>query len=108
MDEIEKKLRYNRLLTIYSSLLSDIEKEDMVSYYEDDLSLSEIAANRKVSRNAVFTSLKKAEAKLDKFESVLKIERQKLNLIERLKMIETSSDPNGEIKKLLEDIENGI
>ena len=56
------------LLDFYGSLLTQTQAEVMRLYYEDDLSLTEIAENRNVSRNAVHDMIKTSEAGLKDYE----------------------------------------
>ena len=44
---------YNNLYDIYSELLTDNERETFRDYYQEDLSLSEIADEKSVSRSAI-------------------------------------------------------
>ena len=46
----EKYIYYNNLFDIYSELLTDKEKETFSLYYQEDLSLSEIADNNNISK----------------------------------------------------------
>ncbi len=68
MDVIDKAIRYNELLSLYAPLLSDTQKEILEDYYSFNLSISEIADNRKVSRAAVEDAIKKGTKKLDSIE----------------------------------------
>ena len=67
----------NNLFDIYQGLLSDKEKNVFINYYMDDLSLSEIAENLSVTRNAVHKSLKNVEEKLQNYEDKLNIYSKK-------------------------------
>lgn len=73
---IEKKQHYNNLLDIYGCLLTEHQVEICRLYYEDDLSLQEIAENYQISRNAVFDNIKRVETLLEDYET-------KLGLIEK-------------------------
>ena len=61
----------NQLIDFYGKLLSTRQQEILNYYYYEDLSLSEIADNLNISRNAVFDALKKAEEKLNYYENEL-------------------------------------
>ena len=67
---------YSLLYDYYGALLSDRQREVFEQYYEDNLSLSEIAANLGVSRQAVHIALGKASGLLETYE-------EKLGLIAR-------------------------
>jgi len=68
---MENREYLNALFDIYKDLLTDIEKETFINYYVEDLSFSEIAENRNISKSSVGKTLKNAEDKLTKYESVL-------------------------------------
>ena len=68
------------LFDIYKELLTKTEKETFISYYMEDLSLSEIAENRGISKSSVGKTLSGAEEKLKEYESVLNKEQIKKEL----------------------------
>lgn len=70
MDEL---VYYNELFDYYGELLTEKQKEYFKFYYFDNLSLSEIAEENNVSRNAVSKTLKEVKEKLDSYESILKL-----------------------------------
>ncbi len=86
--KVEESLYYNKLFDSYGKLLSKGQQEIMSAYLIDDLTVSEIAQNMLISRQAVLDSIRKAEIKLEKLESELgfvkKIEKLEEE-IERLK-----------------------
>ena len=59
------------LYDFYGSLLKDSQNEVMALYHEDNLSLSEIASELGMSRQAVHYTLKKAEHALGEYEDKL-------------------------------------
>ena len=69
----EKNMRFAYLLDVYGEILDDHTKGIMKAYYEDDLSLSEIASDEKISRQGVRHVIKKAEEQLDFLEEKLKL-----------------------------------
>lgn len=64
------------LYDFYGELLGDAQREVMMMYHEDNLSLQEIAEELGMSRQGVHYILKKAEKKLEEYE-------KRLGLIER-------------------------
>ena len=68
MSDIETMLKYNELLSLYQNLLSDTQKEILDDYYSYNLSISEIAQNRDITRAAVEDAIKKGKKKLEGFE----------------------------------------
>ena len=75
---IEKNVKISILLEIYGPLLTQKQKEILENYYNLDLSLSEIAENNSITRQAVRDIIKKGEKKLFEFE-------EKLNFMKRMK-----------------------
>ena len=70
---MENFVYYNDLFDIYNQLLTDNERSTFQEYYQEDLSLSEIAEDKDISRSAVQKTIKGVQEKLDKYESILKI-----------------------------------
>ncbi len=70
---MNKVLYYNSLFTIYKELLTQKEQNIFSLYYEENLSLSEIAENLKITRSAVGNTVKTVEKKLDFYEEKLKV-----------------------------------
>ncbi len=69
----EKNMRVAYLLDVYGEVLDEHTKGIMQAYYEDDLSLSEIALDEKISRQGVRHVIKKAEEQLEYLEEKLKL-----------------------------------
>ncbi len=97
--KIEDRVNLNILLDRYGSLLTLYQAEIMRDYCSYDLSLSEIAEARSISRSAVEDAIKKATKKLENYENNIKLGELK----ERLKKALKEKD----LKKLEEEI-NGI
>lgn len=95
MERLEKTIRYNVLLRIYGTLLSETQREFATSYFEYDLSLSEIAENSKVSRSAVEDAIKKSVTKMDELES-------KLHIYENCLALKNSKDIKKDVERVLE------
>ena len=79
--EIEEKIKLNRLFDIYKNLLSEGQREIMDEYISYDFTISEIAENLSISRQAVLDSITRAEKKLKSLE-------EKLSFSERLDKLE--------------------
>ncbi len=67
----EKKLYFSQLYDYYGALLSDKQKYAIEMYYNDDLSLSEIAESIGITRQGVRDQLKHAEDFLNECEKKL-------------------------------------
>lgn len=87
------------LFDIYSPLLTDKQKAYFEDYYYADLSLSEIASNYDVSRNAVHDMLKKTEEILIKYEDALKIHQRN----EKIKKVLKDNEALDDVIKILEE-----
>ncbi|WHQ37002.1 YlxM family DNA-binding protein [Spiroplasma sp. SV19] len=73
MKDLKKTNELIILYDLYSSLLTPKQIEYFELYFFDDYSLSEIAGQRNVSRNAVYDSLLKITNALHKFEQNLQL-----------------------------------
>jgi predicted DNA-binding protein YlxM (UPF0122 family) len=71
-----KDLSVAYLLDFYGDVLSDRKRQVLDDYYNNDLSLAEIAADLGISRQGVRELIKKAEEELNFYE-------QKLHLAQR-------------------------
>lgn len=70
---MEKNVEMSILLEIYGKLLTEKQYELLNDYYNNDLSLSEIAENNNITRQAVLDVIKKGECKLFELEEKLLI-----------------------------------
>ncbi|MFR9295748.1 MAG: putative DNA-binding protein, partial [Turicibacter sanguinis] len=70
---LEKVNRMNELYDAYQVLLTSKQKTYLELYYQEDLSLSEIAEQFEVSRNAVFDNIKRTEKLLEDYETKLQL-----------------------------------
>ncbi|MBR2878820.1 MAG: DNA-binding protein [Clostridia bacterium] len=91
---MSKDLNFSILLDFYGSILSERQFEIMDYYYNDDLSLAEIASEVGISRQGVRDALKKAENIITEIE-------EKLELADKFYQINNQID---DIKKNLESI----
>ncbi len=79
--KVEDKLKLFKLYDFYGKLLSDGQQEILSYYLNNDYTISEIAQNLNVSRQAIKDSITKGEKKLNALE-------EKLNLLERFEKLE--------------------
>ncbi len=111
---MEKNVQISILLDTYGKLLTAKQSRLLDDYYNHDLSLSEIAENEGITRQAVRDNLKKGENKLFEYEEKLGImkkttmQEEKIAIIlsEITKIKENASDK--EIAKILEDVKNKL
>ena len=69
---LDEFIEIANLLEIYSPLLSEKQREYLEDHFENDLSISEIAKNNNVSRQAIFDNIKRGVALLYEYENKLK------------------------------------
>jgi len=107
---MEKKVKISMLWEIYGKLLTEKQYQMIDDYYNNDLSLSEIAENYDITRQAVRDNIKKGENKLFELEEKLLIMKRMLEqekqiqeiLIELSKITDYSSDKK--IEKVLNHV----
>ena len=75
---LEKNILLTQLFDLYGPLLSKLQKNVMADFLLGDLTLTEIAENYGVSRQAIKDVVSKAETKLFDYEN-------KLGFLKRLK-----------------------
>mgnify|MGYP004644085329 FL=1 len=76
---MEKKVEISMLWQIYGKMLTEKQYEYIDYYYNQDLSLSEIAENDNITRQAVRDIIKKGERKLFEFEEKLLFMKKTIN-----------------------------
>ena len=72
----EKNLEIGYLLDFYGDILPERRRDILDLYYNDDLSLSEIAEQMGITRQAVRDSIKKTEQELFFYEEKLGLRRR--------------------------------
>lgn len=100
IDDIEKNIKIQELFELYSSLLTDKQREVMYLYYFSDLSLREIAQNKKISYQGVRDFIKKSEKSLIEFEDKIKLLEKKEKVQEAINILENDGDKEKVIKVL--------
>ena len=68
-----KDLNISLLCDFYGDLLTQKQKETILLYYNEDLSLSEIAEELSISRQGARDNIQRGEEKLLAFEAALKV-----------------------------------
>lgn len=99
--ELNEFLEVSTLLDYYRNLLSDKQKEYLINHFEEDLSLSEIAKNNGVSRQAVYDNIKRGIKQLREYEEKLGFHKREKKLYSELLALKE----NFKIEKLDEIIE---
>ena len=111
---MEKNVEISILCQLYGKLLSEKQLEFIDDYYNNDLSLSEIAENHGITRQAVRDMLKKGEKKLFEYEEKLLFMKRMLNqekkieeiLVELTKIQKDYTD--NEIASILENVKKEL
>ena len=112
--EPEMNIKISILLEIYGKLLTQKQFDLLNDYYNNDLSLAEIAENENITRQAVRDNLKKGERKLFNFEEKLGIMKKSKMQEEQIAMILseisslTENSTDNEIANVLEDVKNKL
>ena len=75
---MDKNVEICLLLDFYGNLLTDRQKEIMTLYYEDNLSLTEVACELSISKQGVSDSIKRSEKILYETEEKLQLLKQHL------------------------------
>ena len=104
-----KDYQIGYLIDFYGNLLSERQRDIISLYYEEDLSLSEIAENIGITRQGVRDAVKKAEIILTEAEEKLglaarfRVLSEKMNIIKN--KLSSLDDEKGEIKPVIEMID---
>ena len=96
MDEV---IYYNNLYDLYKELLTTKQRKYFEDYYFNNLSLSEMATNYNVSRNAIFKQVHITTNKLKEYEDKLHLLEKKDKLIKI-----TNKIGDNKLKKELEEL----
>ena len=104
---MEEKVKISILLEIYGSLLTPKQYEFMDYYYNEDLSLSEIADNNDITRQAVNTILMKSKKKLEEYEKQLQFAQKEKNIKEQIEKLE-QNNIDKEQRKIIEKIKDQL
>ena len=109
---MEKNVKLSILCQLYGKLLTKKQYEFLNDYYNNDLSLSEIAENNGITRQAVRDNIKKGEKKLFEYEEKLLFMKRTLNnekkiqkVLAELTKIQNDYSDN-QIASVLENIKN--
>ncbi|MEW6089115.1 MAG: YlxM family DNA-binding protein [bacterium] len=87
MKALDKQVRNSLLFDFYGNLLTKKQQKAANLYFNCDLNLSEIAEKLKVTRQAVYFSIKNITKDLEKYESSLKLYHNKFSKMKRKKNV---------------------
>ncbi len=85
---MKKDLTICRLNDVYGSFLTNKQTEMIRQFYDDDLSLGEIAENEGITRQAAHDAISKGTATLKSYEANLKLSY----ILDKLNEIDDSMD----------------
>ena len=111
---MEKNVQISILNEFYGKLLTQKQYQIIDDYYNHDLSLSEIAENNQITRQAVRDILKKGEKKLFEYEEKLMFMKRTLNQEKKIKKVLSEltkiqeNDSDQEIASVLENIKKEL
>lgn len=111
---MEKRFEISLLFDFYGELLTEKQRDIMDLYFNNDLSLSEIAEINNTSRQATHDTIKRCEKMLLVYEGKLKLLDKNHKLIEALKNIISELDnlqiniKDEKMNQLIYDIKNQI
>lgn len=100
---LDKFVEIANLFEIYSSLLSEKQKEYLEDHFENDLSLSEIAKNNNVGRQAIYDNIKRGIALLYDYEDKLKFYQTKKDIREELMNLKENYTKE-KLEKIIENL----
>lgn len=111
---MDKNVKISILCDLYGKLLTEKQFEFLNDYYNNDLSLSEIAENNNITRQAVRDIIKKGEKKLFEYEEKLFFMKRMLNqekmiqhILSELSKIEKDSSDK-KVANILETIKEEL
>lgn len=89
---MSKNLNISLLMDFYGQLLTDKQLAALEYYYNDDLSLAEIADEMNISRQGVRDFIKRGEKQLDDFEQKLGLSGRFDKVRNKIEQINNSVD----------------
>ncbi|HBH94846.1 MAG TPA: DNA-binding protein [Ruminococcaceae bacterium] len=99
-----KDLKTVEYYDTYSPLLTERQREAMEMYYYSDLSLTEIAQETGVTRQAAFNTIKKSELRLCELENAMKLMEKRKKAEKNLDLLKPLLNDKKQGEKLIEEI----
>ena len=107
---MEKLVQVARLFDTYGSLLNEKQRDVINCYYNEDLSLNEIAENNNKSKQAISDMIQRSVDKLFEFENELSLIKKKNQLREDLSLLREliESSNQSEAMDMIDEMINKI
>lgn len=111
-ESLDKNLEIALLLDYYGELLTPKQRNVIDLYYNQDLSLGEIAEQENITRQGVRDSIKRGEQTLTELERTLKVAAKSVKLLKAAAFLEKAAEaPDrekilrtaGDIRRILEE-----
>ena len=111
-----KNLEISYLMDFYGNLLSDKQRNIMQLYYQEDLSLAEIATEVGITRQGVRDNIVRAEKELINFENALGLWKKFSRITDNLSKIRGIIQPGicltnrdyDNVISLIDEVENDM
>ena len=119
-----KNMQMAMLLDYYGDFLTDKQLDIMQLYYDEDMSLTEIAEHLSITRQGVRDAIKRSEESLAAFEERMGLVSKRDNIIKSVELIKEMTDDVtylmqgnasaalegklGKVRKALEGLLDGI
>lgn len=87
VSHVEKNLEIGTLLDFYADLLTENQRQALNLYYNEDFSLSEIAEQQGITRQAVRDTIQKAQTQLFELENKLRLSQKFNSMRKKMKLI---------------------
>ena len=103
---IDKRVENCLLLDFYGSLLTERQLQVAVKYFEDDVSLAEIAEELGISRQAVRDAVNTAQETLAMHEEKLGLAKRHVELVHQIECVAMEAEKLGAKQEIVEKIKN--
>lgn len=101
--ELQEVLEVGILLNYYKNLLSDKQRDYLIEHLEDDRSLSEIAKNHNVTRQAVHDNIRRGVKALYEYEEKIGFYKKECEIEEMLESLKDNLTID-EVNRILEEL----
>ena len=91
-NSLKEQYELTLLYDYYSGLLKESQREILADYYFNDMSLSEIADERGISRQGVHDTVKRCSKSLMEFEEILGLAKKQKLIKKNIKYINNDID----------------